>query len=104
MEGTPHVVASSVQEEDLSFSWASAVSVESLPLAALEPGVLTQSQAALEALVAHSIRPLEQLVHRASIRPRHPTGRSLQLALFDLDSGAHLGPQIGGHDHGGCQT
>ena len=104
MEGTPDVGQSSAQEEDLSFFWASAVSVESLPLAALEPVGLEQSQAALEALVARSIRPLEQLGPRALICPRHQTGRSLQLALFALDSGAHPGPQIGGHDHDGCQT
>ena len=100
MEGTPDVGQSSAQEEDLSFFWASAASVESLPLAVLQQ---EQSQVALEALVARC-RPLEQLVPQASVCPRHQTGHSLQLALFALDSEAHPGPQIVGHDHDGCQT
>ena len=104
MEGTPDVVEAPAQEEDLSFFWASAVSVESLPLAARELVGLEQSQAALEALVARSIRPLGQLGPRAWVCPRHQTCHSLQLALFALDSGAHPGPRIVGHDHDGCLT
>ena len=100
MEGTPDVGQAPAQEEDLSFFWASAVSVESLPLAAQGP---EQSLAALEALVARC-RPLEQLGPQASVCPRRQTGHSLQLALFARDSEAPPGPRIVDHDHDGCLT